>query len=151
MDEVKPTIYSRGEEPPAVSAPIFRRRGARSKANIKKKPASPTGSDQSDSSTFSDDENETLSSARAKRRKYGTISAVSKTDKVQSQDHSSATVRTDRDFPLTDTNDATKRRDWYDRHSETGPMPSSNVRVTTIMDFKPDVCKDYQRTGLGAG
>ncbi|RMZ88160.1 hypothetical protein DV736_g4608, partial [Chaetothyriales sp. CBS 134916] len=140
-------MNSSGEKAAAAPIPIFRQRGARSRTNIKKRPASPTGPDHSDSSSSSDEETDTLSNARAKRRKHGTILATSTIDKVQSRDPGPTTVRADHNVPLSDTNDATKQRDWYDKPPKTGPIPMSNVRVTTIMDFKPDVCKDYQRTG----
>jgi RING finger protein 113A len=140
-------MNSSGEKPGAALVPIFRQRGTRSRANIKKRPVSSTGSDQTDSSCSSNDEADTLSNARAKRRKNGTIPVTSTIDKVQVLDDNPTSFRADREAPLSDTNDATKRRDWYDKPSKTGPVPMSNVRVTTIMDFKPDVCKDYQRTG----
>lgn len=148
MNEAKLPIDSNGEKPIAAPVTIFRHRAARSKVNIKKRAVSPTGLDQSDSSSSSHDEVDTLSNARAKRRKYGTLLAASTIDKAQRQDHDSTTIRANRDVPpLSHTNDATKQRGWYDKPPKTGPIPMSNVRVTTIMDSKPDVCNDYQRTG----
>ena len=148
MSEAKLPTDSSGEKPIAAPRTIFRHRAARSKANIKKRPASLTELDQSDSFSSSDDEVDTLSNTRAKRRKYGTLLAASTIDQAQRQDHDSTTIRANRDVPpLSDTNDATKQRSWYDKPPKTGPIPMSNVRVTTITDFKPDVCKDYQRSG----
>ncbi|KAL7932085.1 hypothetical protein V8C35DRAFT_308440 [Trichoderma chlorosporum] len=147
MSEAEPTVTTNDDSPVATPTIIFKQRGARSRANVKKRLAPPPGPDQSDSSASSDDDTETLSGARAKRKKHGTTIATSTIDVAQTRDHGPSTFRADRDVPLSDTNDATKRRDWYDKPSKIGPKPMSNVRLTTIMDFKPDVCKDYQRTG----
>ncbi|KAI4209188.1 MAG: hypothetical protein LQ351_007863 [Letrouitia transgressa] len=130
MNEAKLPIDSNGEKPIAAPVTIFRHRAARSKVNIKKRAVSPTGLDQSDSSSSSHDEVDTLSNARAKRRKYGTLLAASTIDKAQRQDHDSTTIRANRDVPpLSHTNDATKQRGWYDKPPKTGPIPMSNGGV----------------------
>lgn len=109
MSEAKLPIDSSSEKHIVAPVTIFRHRAARSKANIKKRPASPTGPDQSDSSSSSDDEVDTLSNARAKGRKYGTLSASSTIDKAQRQDHDSIIIRANRDVLLLfDINDVTK-------------------------------------------
>ncbi|KAJ4329332.1 RNA-splicing factor [Fusarium piperis] len=49
---------------------------------------------------------------------------------------------------LSNTNDAAKRKDWYDQPTTKGPTrAASNVRITTTTDFAPHVCKDYRKYG----
>lgn len=98
----------------------------------------------------------------------------------------------DRNVPITDSNDATKRSDWFDEDAKgtlsaqsllgstralpqesdgtykglanqssfiqknenapsrsLGPIKApTNIRTVTVMDYAPDVCKDYKQTGF---
>ncbi|KAF5559397.1 pre-mrna splicing factor cwc24, partial [Fusarium mexicanum] len=176
---------------PQASAPVFKKRGAKGKANLRKRPATPPPAD-SDDSDYSSSEDE--SGQRVKRRKKTATVTASSKDLATGKTDLQATVYTaDRNVPITSTNDATKHRNWYDEDSQDalsaknllgstrtaakdsqpdgtykglanqttfiqknpdapnrakGPVKaSSNVRTITVMDFKPDVCKDYKKTG----
>ncbi|KAK2673058.1 hypothetical protein RAB80_010601 [Fusarium oxysporum f. sp. vasinfectum] len=176
---------------PQASAPVFKKRGAKGKANLRKRPATPPPAD-SDDSDYSSSEDE--SGQRVKRRKKTVTVTASSKDLATGKTDLQATVYTaDRNVPITSTNDATKHSNWYDEDSQDalsaknllgstrtatkdsqpdgtykglanqttfiqknpdapnrakGPVKaSSNVRTITIMDFKPDICKDYKKTG----
>ncbi|KAF5531706.1 pre-mrna splicing factor cwc24 [Fusarium mexicanum] len=136
----------------AMPAPIaFKQRSRRAKDNVRKRPAStlPAHGDSRDSSSSSsDDDRDAGDRPRIKRNKKGAISASSTSQRNPDQDHGPTAFRANREVPLTDTNDATKRKDWYDEPTPKGPArAASNVRITTTFDFKPDVCKDYNKTG----
>lgn len=181
----------------AVAAPVavFKKRGAKAKANFRKRPATPPPANDSDSDDYSSSEDE--QGRRIKRRKMnaGAITASSK-DNAAPEKVSSVTVfSADRNVPLTDSNDATKHSNWYDDSSKdvlsaksllgstrampkepqmpdgtyrglanqssfiqknpdapdrkVGPIKApTNIRTITVMDYSPDVCKDYKQTGF---
>ncbi|KAI1821005.1 hypothetical protein F4861DRAFT_533305 [Xylaria intraflava] len=121
-------------------------RGARAKANLRKKPVPPTaasaGTDSSDSSSDED-----LPAAKRRRHDARGISSAS-TDKESNSALLPTRFEADRKVPLTDSNDATKRTDWFDEPTKKGPFrAATNVRMTITTDFAPDVCKDYKKTG----
>lgn len=182
-------------EAPAGPVALFRKRGAKGKVNLRKRAATPppanSDSDDSDYSSAEDD-----SGRRIKRRKQntGAVIASSKTNRDPAQDVSGNTVfSANRNVPITDSNDATKRTDWYDEAStdaalsaksllgstralpgesdgtykglknqtsfiqknpdapnrSVGPVKApTNIRTVTVMDYAPDVCKDYKQTGF---
>lgn len=183
------------KEAPTASVALFKKRGAKGKANLRKRAATPkprdSDSDVSDYLSAEDD-----SGRRIKRRKQniGAITASSKTNRDPAQDVSGNTVfSADRNVPITDSNDATKRTDWYDEpftdaalsansllgstralpgesdgsykglknqtsfiqknldapSRSVGPVKApTNIRTVTVMDYAPDVCKDYKQTGF---
>lgn len=184
----------------AADAPvaIFKKRGAKGKSNIRKRPATPppAGSD----SDYSSSEDE--SGQRVKRRKKtAVVTASSKAAAASSSDKelTASAYTADRNAPITSANDATKQSNWYDEHAadalsaknllgasarnttstsaaaaapsgtykglanqtsfitrnpdapqrSVGPMKAAtNIRTITVMDFAPDVCKDYKKTGF---
>ncbi|KAI0525797.1 hypothetical protein F5B22DRAFT_587799 [Xylaria bambusicola] len=152
MDSTTPAVPDTGEaaNPPPV---IFKSRGMRAKANLRKRaapaaaPSTEKGSsdNSSDNSDSSSDERPSI----AKRRRHGNRGVTSTSaNKEATNTVSPAAFEADRKVPLTDTNDATKRSDWYDEPTKKGPVRSStNVRMTITTDFAPDVCKDYKKTG----
>lgn len=100
---------------------VFKRRGAKAKANIRKRAATQpgaTGADGSDGSDSSSSEDET--GQRVKRRKRGDDGAGMTSSSTSGAggrggDELSATVfRADRSVPITDSNDATKQSNWFD-------------------------------------
>ncbi|KAI0020011.1 hypothetical protein F4780DRAFT_744091 [Xylariomycetidae sp. FL0641] len=122
------------ETAPAPSAPVavFKRRGAKGKANIRKRPATPppAANSDSDDSDYTSDEDE--SGQRIKRRKKNSavVTASSKNaTKSAADDHSATIFEADRNVPITSTNDATKQTNWYDDDSKllgkTRPLPKS--------------------------
>ena len=145
MGEAGPIINSSGEIHAAAPVTTLRQRRAQSKADIKTWPASRTGPNRSDSSSSSEDKADV---SLIKRRKIGSVLAILTAEKAKGQDHSGpATVRADRHVLLFDTNDTTKRKDWYAKLPKTGLTPASNIWVTTVTEFNLDVCRDYRRTG----
>ncbi|KAM5350388.1 hypothetical protein ACJ41O_006893 [Fusarium nematophilum] len=138
--------------PDATALVAFKRRGPRSKGNLRKRPAiseKPPNRDGSTESSSSDEEDDASQGLVARRRRKGIVSASSTAEnKTVTEDHGPTVFSTNCDLPLTETNDATKRKDWHDQPSTKGPARAgSNVRITTTMDFKPDVCKDYKKNG----
>ncbi|KAI0975934.1 hypothetical protein F4678DRAFT_419101 [Xylaria arbuscula] len=186
----------------AVTAPvapvaIFKKRGAKGKANIRKRPATPPPASDSDGdSDYTSSEDE--AGQRVKRRKKNaavvTASSRNKTSSAPGE-HAAVVFEADRSVPITTTNDATKQSNWYDEDAnllgKTRPLPKSsaggggenagadgtyrglankttfvqknpnapdrkvgpmkaatNIRTITTMDFAPDVCKDYKKTGF---
>ncbi|RYO99597.1 hypothetical protein DL766_006751 [Monosporascus sp. MC13-8B] len=127
-----------GKPPSSPIAPvaIFKKRGAKGKANIRKREASPPpaadDSDACDSYTSSEDE----AGQRVKRRKKNTA-AVTASSRDQNADtnvfHSNATVfEADRSVPITNVNDATKQTNWFDDDANligtTRSLPQSKTR-----------------------
>ncbi|KAI1260400.1 hypothetical protein F5Y18DRAFT_256825 [Xylariaceae sp. FL1019] len=115
---------------PVAPVAVFKKRGAKGKANIRKRPATPppVDSDEDDDYTSSEDE----SGHRVKRRKKNAVvTASSKNDNPSSNpnEHAAVVFEADRSIPITSTNDATKRVDWYDEDAnllgKTRPLPES--------------------------
>lgn len=172
---------------------IFKKRGAKGKANIRKRPATPppaAAASDSDSDDFSSSEDEASGQRVKRRKKTATVTISSKNDSTAARDLTATVFTADRNAPITSVNDATKASNWYDEGSKddlsaknllgstraqpdgtykglanqktsfiqknpdarpsrnVGPVKaSSNVRTITVMDYKPDVCKDYKQTG----
>lgn len=170
---------------------VFKKRGAKGKANLRKRPATPppAASDSDSDYTSSEDE----AGQRVKRRKKNAVvTASSKSAPAAApQKELTATAFTaDRAVPISSANDATKQSNWYDENAKdalsaknllgssknapadgtykglankttfidrnpdapnrsVGPMKApTNIRTVTVMDFAPDVCKDYKKTGF---
>ncbi|EEU44569.1 uncharacterized protein NECHADRAFT_85242 [Fusarium vanettenii 77-13-4] len=145
-------LVSPGPAETTVTAPItFKQRGRRAKESFRKRPASSTiasARDNPDASSSSSDEHDTLEGPRIKRGKKGIVPTSTNVKTTLSEDHGPTAFRANRDIPLSDTNDATKRKDWYDQPTAKGPArAASNVRITTTTDFARDLCKDYAKTG----
>lgn len=101
----------------AGSAPVavFKKRGAKGKANLRKRPAMPplAASD----SDFSSSEDE--SGQRVKRRKKtAVVTAAAKGAAPSNQDGSSVVFTADRSVPIADSNDATKQSNWFDENAK---------------------------------
>ncbi|KAI1474746.1 hypothetical protein F4774DRAFT_320542 [Daldinia eschscholtzii] len=114
---------------PIAPVAIFKKRGAKGKANIRKRPATPPPAD-SDSDDYTSSEDE--SGQRVKRRKKNTavITASSKDNATRAEQSHGATVfEADRSVPITSTNDATKQTNWFDEDAnllgKTRPLPKS--------------------------
>lgn len=173
-----------------VAVPVFKKRGAKGKSNLRKRPATPPPASSDSDYSSSEDE----SGQRVKRRKKTVAVTVSSKDAVTGTKELSATVFTaDRSVPITSVNDATKHSNWYDEDAKdamsaknllgstrtvardsqpdgtykglanqtsfiqknpdapsrnVGPVKAAtNIRTITIMDYRPDICKDYKKTG----
>lgn len=106
----------------SVAEPVatFKKRGAKAKANIRKREATPPPADNSDSSDFSSSEDE--AGHRVKRRKRNTqavVAASSKDTKSQRSDWGVGPAEVDRSIPISDSNDATKQSNWYEKDEGT--------------------------------
>ncbi|KAI5924593.1 hypothetical protein F4810DRAFT_131267 [Camillea tinctor] len=121
---------------PIAPVAIFKKRGAKGKANIRKRPATPppasNANTDSDDSDYTSSEDE--SGQRVKRRKKNTavVTASSKNNKSASNtqnEHSATIFEADRSVPITSTNDATKQTNWFDEDTnllgKTRPLPKS--------------------------
>ncbi|KAI4866519.1 hypothetical protein F4820DRAFT_416843 [Hypoxylon rubiginosum] len=116
---------------PIAPVAIFKKRGAKGKANIRKRPATPPPADtDSDDDNYSSSEDE--AGQRVKRRKKNTavVTASSKGNITRTDREQRATVfEADRSVPITSTNDATKQTNWFDEDSnllgKTRPLPKS--------------------------
>lgn len=191
MEENKTT----SSETPAAPVAVFKKRGAKAKANFRKRPATPppanSDSDDSDYTSAEDDQGR-----KVKRRKKNTgiITASSKDHPAADKDVSASVFSADRNVPISNSNDATKQSNWYDEDAKdalsaknllgstravpdtqapdgtykglanqtsfiqknpnapkkhVGPIKApTNIRTITVMDYAPDVCKDYKQTGF---
>lgn len=102
-----------------TSAPVavFKRRGAKGKANIRKRPATPPPANSDSDSEYSSSEDE--AGHRIKRRKkMATVTASSKNAPARNQDLPATTFTADRSAPISSGNDATKASNWFDENSQ---------------------------------
>jgi len=98
---------------PTVAAPVtFKKRGAKAKSAVRKRPATPPAdSDEEDYS--SKDEGGQRQVKR--RRKNGVLTTSSSTARQQGPiDHTATKYAGDRTATIASTNDATKQSNWYD-------------------------------------
>ncbi|KAK3695540.1 hypothetical protein B0T22DRAFT_418279 [Podospora appendiculata] len=131
--------------PAAAAAPValFKRRGAKGKANIRKRPATPPPADSDDDSDFSSSEDE--SGARIKRRKKNSSGpvAASSRNHAGSTDKDAAIARqtifeADRNLKLDSSNDATKMVDWFDQEKEGELSTKSLLGRTRARHSQPE-------------
>ncbi|KAF5011671.1 hypothetical protein FDECE_2246 [Fusarium decemcellulare] len=112
-------------------------------------PAPSSRDESSDPPSSDDDDDDSLQVPRAKRRHNNDNKDHGA--KAPNTELFSTTFKADRDASLINQEDATKRSDWFDEPTKQGPTrASTNVRTTTTIDFAPDVCKDYRKTGFCA-
>jgi RING finger protein 113A len=108
------------QEPKPVA--VFKKRNA--KSNLRKRPATPPPA--SSDSEYSQDEN----GQSIKRRRKGGIDAASSTTikaKNGFSSHQTTKFSADRSTTIQDTNDATKRSDWYEKED----LSAKNLLGTT--------------------
>ncbi|KAH0438079.1 Pre-mRNA-splicing factor cwc-24 [Colletotrichum kahawae] len=132
-----------GADAPAAPVAVFKKRGAKGKANIRKRPATPPpANSDSDSDYSSEDE----TGQRVKRRKKtGAITASSKDQAASRQELSATVFKADRNVPITDSNDATKHSNWYDEDGK-GALDAKNLLGSTRA--KPSQAPDGTYKGL---
>ncbi|KAI1814985.1 hypothetical protein GGS20DRAFT_545518 [Poronia punctata] len=134
-----------GDEETTAGAPapvaIFKKRGAKGKANLRKRPATPPPASNSDSDDSDYTSSEDEAGQRVKRRKKNNavVNASSKNNvSSATNEHSAVIFEADRTVPITSTNDATKRTDWYDEDAnllgKTRPMPKSSQATDNSAD-----------------
>ncbi|KEY65843.1 hypothetical protein S7711_05849 [Stachybotrys chartarum IBT 7711] len=134
------------EAPTESAAPValFKKRGAKGKANIRKRPATPPPANSDSDSDFSSSEDE--SGQRVKRRKKSAlVTATSKGSAAGVKDISATVHTADRSLPISSANDATKSSNWYDEGSKDA-LSAKNLLGTTR-----SVAKDSQLDGTYKG
>ncbi|RFU73821.1 pre-mrna splicing factor cwc24 [Trichoderma arundinaceum] len=101
-------------EPGSAPVAVFKKRGAKGKANLRKRPATPPPAASDSDSDYSSSEDE--SGRRVKRRKKTAVVTAAAKGAASSggKDPSSIVYTADRSVPIADTNDATKQSNWYD-------------------------------------
>ncbi|PHH69459.1 hypothetical protein CDD80_6727 [Ophiocordyceps camponoti-rufipedis] len=110
---IQPTTNTmeKPDSPEKVPVAFFKKRSAKSKANLRKRPATPPPADSD--SDFSSSENEV--GQRVKRRKRTALITAASSNPASGKGDFAATVFTaDRSAPITSTNDATKQSNWFD-------------------------------------
>ncbi|KAI0419610.1 hypothetical protein F5X98DRAFT_334539 [Xylaria grammica] len=119
---------------PVAPVAIFKKRGAKGKANIRKRPATPPPASNSDSDDSDYTSAEDEAGQRVKRRRKNTtvVTASSKNNTSSApNEHSAVVFEADRSVPITSTNDATKQTNWYDEDAKllgkTRPLPKSSA------------------------
>ncbi|KAI9163532.1 Pre-mRNA-splicing factor [Paramyrothecium foliicola] len=101
----------------AASVSLFKKRGVKGKANLRKRPATPPPANSDSDSDFSSSEDE--SGQRVKRRKKTAVVTASSKDQSKGESQIGATVFTaDRNAGITSANDATKASNWYDENAK---------------------------------
>ncbi|KAI2615405.1 hypothetical protein GGR54DRAFT_613290 [Hypoxylon sp. NC1633] len=125
---------------PTAPVAIFKKRGAKGKANFRKRPATPppANSDSDDDYTSSEDE----AGQRVKRRKKNAVVTASSKDNAArtNREHGARLFEADRSVLITSTNDATKQTNWFDEDpsllGKTRPLPEP--RDTPQAPNQPD-------------
>ena len=119
---------------PVAPVAIFKKRGAKARANIRKRPATPPpASDESDASDYTSSEDEAGQRVKRRRKNKAAVTASSKDQHPDpGATHTNATVfEADRSVPITNVNDATKQTNWFDEAEDakllgsTRPLPNS--------------------------
>lgn len=121
----------------ADTAPVavFKRRGAKGKANLRKRPATPPPASDSDSD-YSSSEDE--SGQRVKRRKKTAgVTVSSKNFQSGDKDLSASAHVADRNAPISNANDATKQSNWYDENDKDA-LSAKNLLGSTRSISKSD-------------
>ncbi|KAI1634611.1 hypothetical protein F4809DRAFT_502045 [Biscogniauxia mediterranea] len=118
---------------PIAPVAIFKKRGAKGKANIRKRPATPPPASNSDSddSDYSSSEDEAGQRVKRRKKNIAVVTASSKNSNAasatQNDRHSATVFEADRSVLITSTNDATKQTDWFDEDAnllgKTRPLP----------------------------
>ncbi|KAF2862226.1 hypothetical protein K470DRAFT_256191 [Piedraia hortae CBS 480.64] len=129
----------------ADSAPVFKKRGAGK--NVRKRAATPPMSPSSSSDVDQ--------AVRVKRPKKVGIHALNEQEShIKDVEKRASTFSADRSTTLALNEESTKVQHWNAEGADPsgrkmGPKKAAgNVRVMTLIDFAPDVCKDYKLTGF---
>ncbi|OHE95826.1 hypothetical protein CORC01_08823 [Colletotrichum orchidophilum] len=134
---------------PAADAPvaIFKRRGAKGKANIRKRPATPPPANSDSDSDYSSSEDEAGQRVKRRKKNAGAITASSKDQAKSKQDLSATVFTADRSVPISDSNDATKQSNWYDEDGKDA-LSSKNLLGSTRVVAKRSQAPDGTYKGL---
>ncbi|KAK1590793.1 uncharacterized protein LY79DRAFT_515434 [Colletotrichum navitas] len=135
--------------PEADAAPVavFKRRGAKGKANIRKRPATPPPANSDSDSDYSSSEDEAGQRVKRRKKNAGAITASSRDHATSNKDLSATVYTADRSVPITDSNDATKHSNWYDEDGKDA-LSSKNLLGTTRTAPKGSQAPDGTYKGL---
>ncbi|POR32890.1 Pre-mRNA-splicing factor cwc-24 [Tolypocladium paradoxum] len=127
--------------PQVENAPvaIFKKRSAKGRANLRKRPATPPPANSDSNSDYSSSEDEAGQRVK-RRRKTAAVTATSKGASSGNRDLAATVFTADRDAPITSANDATKQSNWYDDDAE-GALSAKNLLGSTrslSKDGQPD-------------
>lgn len=114
--KVAQPVSAENETAPAPVA-VFKRRGGRGKANIRKRPATPPPVNDDSDFDYSSSEDEAGQRIKRRKKNTGTVTASSKNHAARTQDLSATTFSADRSVPISSVNDATKASNWYDEEA----------------------------------
>ncbi|KAI6365155.1 RNA-splicing factor [Pyricularia grisea] len=131
---------------PAAPVAVFKKRGAKAKANIRKRAATPPPAD-SDSSDYSSSEDEAGHRIKRRRKdKSSNVTTSTKTSAAADTGLSATVFKADRSVPITDSNDATKRTNWFDAEDKDS-LSTKNLLGTT-RSAQPQEPPDGKYKGL---
>lgn len=114
----------------------FKKRGAKAKANIRKREATPPAANDSDSSGYSSSEDEAGHRVKRRKKTAAVVAASSKNNKTTDSDWGVGPAEVDRSIPITDSNDATKQSNWYEKEDSTSK--ASKAKPTDVDRLEPD-------------
>lgn len=123
------------EEPANPPVALFKKRGAKGKANIRKRPATPPPANSDSDSDYTSSEDE--SGQRVKRRKKNAVvTASSKSAPTVEKELTASAFTADRAVPISNANDATKQSNWYDEDAKDA-LSSKNLLGSSKNASKP--------------
>ncbi|KAK7916956.1 pre-mRNA splicing factor cwc24 [Apiospora marii] len=144
MTDTNPPAAAAPADGPIAPVSLFKKRGAKGKAAMRKRPATPPPAERNSDSDSDYTSSENESGQRVKRRKKNSaVVTASSKNNVSAPQHESATLfEADRSVPMTSTNDATKQSNWYDEDKnllgKTRAMPSKTSADTPDEPAQPD-------------
>ncbi|KAI9832779.1 MAG: RNA-splicing factor [Sarea resinae] len=117
----------------ATSPPaIFKKRSAKSKSSVRKRPATPPPASDS-SSSYSSSEDESGRRVKRRRKNAGVIAASSskRADKPDANPELLSTIKfaADRSATIASTNDATKQSNWFDEDAAQGEADAASSKA----------------------
>jgi RING finger protein 113A len=122
-----------GDAPAAPIAPvaIFKKRGAKGKANLRKRPATPPPASDSDDSDFSSSEDEAGQRIKRRKRNTGAITASS-TAGPAAGTQKDTLFSADRTLALdSGQREATKQSNWFDEETTTTNLSARSLLGST--------------------
>lgn len=143
------TATSQPPQPePAAPVPIFKKRGAKGKANIRKRPATPPPADSDDSNASSSEDDAGQRIKRAKKNNAAPTKGATASSKTNTNDISRQTIfSADRDRALDSYNDATKQTNWFDE-GKPDDLSARNLLGSAARKAKDDAAPDGIYRGL---
>ena len=143
------TAMADADVPQEEAAPVavFKKRGAKGKANLRKRPATPPpAASDSDSDNYSSSEDEAGQRVK-RRRKNAVVTVTSKGGTGSDRDLVATKFTADRSAPITSANDATKQSNWfYDEAKDA--MSTKNLLGSTRALAKGEQQPDGTYKGL---